>query len=127
MVFLSLLLSTLLSSIPVQAPAVPEYRLKATFLFQFTQFVDWPAAAFASRQAPLVIGVLGQDPFGTFLDEAVRGEKVENRALSIERYRRLEDVANCQVLFVSRSEAGRIQQIAAALKGRSVLLVGDAD
>jgi hypothetical protein len=127
MVFLSLLLSALLSLTPVQTAAVPEYRLKATFLFQFTQFVDWPAGAFATRQAPLVIGVLGEDPFGTFLDEAVRGETVNNRALVIVRYRRLEDVANCHVLFVSPSEAGKIREVIAALKGRSILTVGETD
>src|SRR5207244_331763 len=55
-----------------QSSTVPEYQVKATFLFQFTQFVDWPARSLPPAQTPLVIGILGQDPFGTFLDETVR-------------------------------------------------------
>jgi hypothetical protein len=114
-------------SMAAQVPPVPEYQVKATFLFQFTQFVDWPQEAFPAGQTSLVIGILGQDPFGTFLDQIVRDEKVNRRPLVIQRYRRLEDVKNCQVLFVSRSEAGRLREIVAAFKGRSTLMVGDED
>src|SRR2546430_1625474 len=53
-----------------------EYQLKAVFLFNFAQFVEWPAQASTEPDAPLVIGVLGQNPFGSYLDELVRGEKV---------------------------------------------------
>src|SRR5262249_20897545 len=110
-----------------QSAAVPEYRVKATFLFQFTQFVDWPAQAFTSASAPLVIGILGQDPFGSFLDETIRDEKANDHPLAVERYERLEDVRGCHGLVVSRPETGRISDIASALKGRSVLIVGDAE
>ena len=110
-----------------QSPAIPEYRVKATFLFQFTQFVDWPRAAFSSQQTPLVIGVLGEDPFGIFLDETVRGETAQGHPLAVERYRRLGDVKNCHVLFVSLSEANQMGEILAAVKGRSTLIVGDAN
>jgi len=110
-----------------QASAIPEYRVKATFLFQFTQFVDWPPKAFSNNQTPLVIGILGDDPFGTFLDETVRDEKANGHSLAVERYRRLEDVKNCHVLFVSRSEANRLDEIVSALRGRSILMVGEAN
>ena len=87
--------------------AIPEYRVKATFLFQFTQFVDWPRNAFSNQQTPLVIGILGEDPFGTFLDDTVRDEMANGHPIAVERYQRLENVKNCQVLFVSRSEANQ--------------------
>ena len=114
-------------SAAAQAAPVPDYQVKATFLFQFTQFVDWPQEAFTSGQAPLVIGILGQDPFGTFLDQIVRNETANDRALAVQRYQRLEDVKNCQLLFVSGSEAERMGEIVAALKGQSILMVADAD
>lgn len=50
----------------------PEYQVKAVFLFNFAQFVTWPSQP---ADAPLVIGILGDDPFGSYLDETVRGEK----------------------------------------------------
>jgi hypothetical protein len=123
----ALLLPVLQQSAAAQAASVSEYQVKATFLFQFTQFVDWPPEAFPAGQTSLVIGILGQDPFGSFLDETVRDEKASGHTLAIQRYRRLEDVKNCQVLYVSRSEAGRMADIVAAVKGRSILTVGDAD
>jgi hypothetical protein len=110
-----------------QAPTAPEYRVKATFLFQFTQFVDWPDQAFPASEAPLVIGILGEDPFGLFLDETVRNEKLNQHPLAIERYQRLADVGNPHVLFVSQPETGRIGEITTALKGRNILTVGEAN
>jgi hypothetical protein len=109
-----------------QTSANPDYRVKATFLFQFTQFVVWAPTAFSTDRTALVIGILGEDPFGMFLDETVRDERSNGRPLIVERYRRLEDLRNCHVLFVSQSEVNRISDILEALKGRSVLLVADA-
>jgi hypothetical protein len=105
----------------------PEYQVKAVFLFNFAQFVDWPAKAFSDAQAPLIIGVLGDDPFGAYLDETVRGEKVNDRPLLVQRYRRVGEIKNCHVLFISQSEMDRLEQILASLKGRNILTVGDTD
>jgi hypothetical protein len=102
-----------------------EYRVKAVFLFNFAQFVAWPANAFPNAQTPLTIGVLGDDPFDSFLDATVQGEKVNGHPLVIQRYRNLEDAKNCQILFVSRSENGRMGRILAGLKDRNILTVGD--
>ena len=110
-----------------ESPAAPEYQLKAAFLFNFTQFVEWPAVAFADAQAPFVIGVLGDDPFGAVLDETVRGETVGGRPLLVQRYRKAEDIKACHVLFISKSEAAGLERIVAALKDRNVLTVGDTE
>ena len=104
-----------------------EYQVKAVFLFNFAQFVEWPAEAFPGAQTPLVIGVLGEDPFGAFLDETVRGEKVNNRPLVVERYRRVEEIKTCHVLFISGSEANHLDQILSSLKVRKILTVGDTE
>src|SRR5712664_2499243 len=110
---------------PAQTPASPEYQLKAVFLFNFAQFVEWPPTAFPEAQTPLVIGVLGEDPFGPYLDETVRGEKVNNRPLVVQRFRRGAEIRTCHVLFISRSESDRLEQILTSLRGRSILTVGD--
>ncbi|HWW00727.1 MAG TPA: YfiR family protein [Candidatus Acidoferrum sp.] len=111
------------------AASVPskEYQIKAAFLYNFAQFVDWPPQAFPGGQTPLVIGVLGADPFGAFLDETVRGEKVNNRPMVIQRFGRVEEIKACHVLFISRSEAAQLEQILSSLKGRNILTVGDTD
>jgi hypothetical protein len=117
----------LAAGLPARAAPSPEYQVKAVFLFNFAQFVEWPATAFADAQSPMVIGVLGDDPFDSALDEAVRGEIVNRRPLVVRRYRRVADITACHILFVSRSEAARLDEIFAALKGRSLLTVGDTD
>jgi hypothetical protein len=109
-----------------QAPPVPtEYQVKAIFLFNFSQFVDWPPAAFADDRSPLVIGVLGSDPFGTTLDEIVRGETVNGRPLAVRRYEAVEQIEACHILFIGRSQDRQLDAVLAALKERNVLTVGD--
>jgi uncharacterized protein DUF4154 len=104
-----------------------EYQVKAAFLFNFTKFVVWPSNAFSDANAPLVIGVLGHDPFGSYLDDIVRGERADNRQLAVERYRSSGEIKNCHVLFISRSESGRLNQIVSSLNHRNMLIVTDAD
>lgn len=122
---------TLLGAMTPSATAAPngpqEYQVKAVFLFNFTQFIGWPPATPTEARTPIVIGILGDDPFGSYLDDTVRGEKVGDRPLIVRRFRHLEDVDDCQILFISRSEAVHFEQIAAQLKDRSILTVSDAD
>ena len=114
-------------TLPAQMGTSAEYQIKAVFLFKFALFVDFPAKSFSDADAPFVIGVLGEDPGGPYLDETVRGDKVNGHPLTVPRYRRGNDIKSCQVLFISRSEADRLDQIFASLRGRSILTVGDTD
>ena len=102
-----------------------EYRVKVGFLFNFPQFVEWPTRAFRDASAPIIIGVLGDDPFGHYLDELVQGEKIGERPLVVQRFRRVEDVTDCHILFVSHSEARQFERILARLRDRTVLTVGE--
>ncbi len=113
-----------------QSPRTSEYQLKAVFLFNFAQFVDWPPSATQDSQPsqpPLLIGILGDDPFGTFIDETVRGERVGARPIQVRRYRRIADIEACNILFISRSESERVPEILSAVKNRPVLTVSDGD
>jgi hypothetical protein len=104
-----------------------EYKFKAVFLFHFAQFVDWPANTFSSPQAPLVIGILGDNPFDNYLNETVQGENVNGHPMVIQLCHNLGDATNCQVLFISNSEKTRLDQTLAALKGKTILTVSDID
>lgn len=110
-----------------QATQTPEYRVKAVFLFNFAQFIDWPQAAFPDSQAPVVIGVLGDDPFGSLLQETVRGEALGGRPFEVRHYHSVDEIKACHILFISRSEGDRLQEILAGLKNRPILTVGDAE
>jgi hypothetical protein len=123
----ALVLSFLLSCCGIRAQISREYDVKAVFLFNFAQFVDWPAEAFPNIEAPLTIGVLGIDPFGLALSEVVKNETVRNRKVVVHHFQRVEEVGLCHILFISRSEARRLPQILAELSDRPILTVSDMD
>ncbi len=110
-----------------QAARASEYEVKAVFLFNFAQFVDWPPEAFPAPDTPLVICVLGQDPFGPALDQTVRDERLGGRPFQVRRYQSVDEIKTCHILFISRSEGARPDVILAGLKQRPILTVSDAD
>jgi len=109
------------------APKYSEYEVKAAFLFNFMQFVEWPADASTHAGAPLLIGVLGEDPFGSLLENTIQGETIRGRPLTIKRKRHVADLKDCQLIFVCRSEMPRLREIVGALRGFPVLTVSDAE
>ena len=104
-----------------------EYPLKAVFLLNFAQFTDWPTNAFDAPDSPFVVGILGNDPFGDLLDDAVRDETVNGRKFKVEHYQRVEDIKTCHILFISESETRRLDKIVSDLKGKPILTVSDID
>src|SRR4051812_6394668 len=81
-------------------PPPTEYQVKAAYLFNFGQFVEWPARAYESPGAPFVIGILGDDPFGGALDEVVRGETFGSRPLEVKRFKAPQEIGACNILFI---------------------------
>lgn len=118
-----------LFSLHVSAAAAPpgEYQVKAVFLFNFGQFVEWPAHAYDSTSSPFVIGVIGEDPFGKTLDEVVRGESLGQHPLVVKRFRNTNEIDGCNILFISRNESARLPEILAAVRGKNILTVTDID
>jgi hypothetical protein len=120
------LITWVAATLPMMPAALSnEYELKSVFLYNFCHFIEWPDSAFASPSEPLIIGVVGQDPFGSFLREAIKGETYHNRPIVIEHYRSPKDIEHCHILFVSRTEANQVDAILAAIKSKSVLTVGE--
>lgn len=111
---------------PVHGQRLAEYEVKAAFLFNFVKFVEWPAEALPAG-GPLLICVLGDDPFGDALDAITKGERVGGHETAIRRFRSLDQVRSCQVLFVSLSERRQMPAVFEAVRGASVLTVSDID
>lgn len=114
------------SVLPAWTQTTPdEYQIKGAFLFNFAQFTDWPPGAFPSSDAPFVIGFLGGDPFGKFMEEMVRGETVEGRPILLKRFTRADDIEAVHLLFVHRNFDISRQQIK-NLNASHVFTIGDA-
>lgn len=106
---INLLIVLFAQSVSAQS-SLSEYKVKAVFLFNFSKFVKWPPETFANESNPLVIGILGKDPFGNILEETMKGEKVNNRPLVIKRFRNADDISLCHILFITDlSKAADVQ------------------
>jgi hypothetical protein len=104
-----------------------EYQLKAVLLWRLGQFTEWPPDAFATPDSPLVIGVLGHNPFGDALALAVRGETAHGRNIVIRYYRQVREIKTCHILYMDESDDRRVTEIIAELGHRSILTVGASD
>ena len=136
----------------IRVPAAPlnEYEVKAGYLLNFVEFVEWPPGAFPDAKSPVVLGVIGKDPFGAELDKLqdkivngrklqikrfkgaleFRGEETPGRrqhTLALKQSRKLAELKSCHILFVSSSEKSYLPLILKPLKGASILTVGDTE
>lgn len=130
--FCSIALAALLSLAAVtpargQANPSVEYQVKAAFLLNFVKFVEWPSDAFQSEKAPIILCVFRHDPFGSTLDEIIRGKTINNREVSVRRINELQDLKACQMVFVSSGEDKRLSEILNSLRGTSALVVGEGE
>ena len=116
-------------ALPVAAenpPRPPEYLIKAAYLYNFAMFVEWPRDAFASPDAPLVIGIVGRDPFGSAIDHAVENKRISKRRIVVERVQPQQDLRHCQILFIAASERARVGELSQRLQTQPILIVDDA-
>jgi hypothetical protein len=123
---MALVLTGAPSLVPSTRDPLPEYPVKAAFLYHFVEFVEWPRAS-PLPPSSVTIGILGRDPFGDVLDKAVLGKVVAGRTLVIRRFATVETVERCEILFISSSEMDRLPEILARLENTPVLTVGEAD
>ncbi|MEX1138051.1 MAG: YfiR family protein [Bacteroidota bacterium] len=122
-----LLMISLDSTVFSQSVHEIEYRFKAVYLFNFLQLIEWPQTAFASEESPLVVGILGKDPFGKLLDDVLKKERISVRPVVIRRYRDSEEVQNCHLLFISTSEGSRIPAILQQIRQWQTLTVSETE
>lgn len=111
--------------VAAQGAGPTEYQLKAAFLFNFAKFVEWPPSSFSSEQAPFLVCILGDDPFGPVIDETLRGQQIGGRSVTVQRMRDAARLRKCQVAFISASEKSQLQDILQSIRGANVLLVGE--
>ena len=109
-----------------QTGGLSEYEVKAAFLLNIAKFVQWPDNSFESRQSPLLLCIVGDDPFGPALDNLVRDNVIDNHPLIVHRTKNLDGLRSCQVVFVAGADKKRAADVLLRLKGTSALAVGDS-
>jgi hypothetical protein len=123
---LILLLS--LCTLPALLAQSREYPLQAAFLFNFAQFVEWPAQAFPATNSPIVIGILGEkNLFGSSLSDLTKGELVHGHPIEIRLFRSLEQIDTCHILFINPIPTDSLPPIIEQLRERPILTVSDME
>lgn len=103
-----------------------EYEVKSAFLIKFAMFVQWPTNALSPDvQVPLVVGILGEDPFGAKFDRSLKTETVNGRRVEVRRARNATELLGCQIVFISASEAARLTEYLTVFRERAILTVAD--
>jgi len=104
-----------------------EADLKAAWMYNFAQHVEWPATAFKDERAPLVIAILGSHPLEESLTKVVRGKTAQGHPLEIRRAAQPADLKGAHVAFLPDGEKERFDAALGALKGTPALLVGETE
>jgi YfiR/HmsC-like len=123
-IYATLLIAWNFSAHTTNAAAPAEYEVKAAFLYNFAKYIVWPPA---TAGKPLVIGLIGKDPFGQALDDAMRGQKAQDRPVIVRRFKKLEEITNCDLLFIASSERHQLPRILSILGKSPVVTVADMD
>jgi hypothetical protein len=125
--------AALTCALAVAAPQVAasegpsEYEVKAAFLFNFSKYVEWPEGTFAGPADRIVICTLGENPFGTLLEDDVKDKKVNGRELAVRETKSVSATAGCHIVFIASSEQGRLPEILGGLANHPVLTVSDVE
>ncbi|MCK6445458.1 MAG: YfiR family protein [Planctomycetes bacterium] len=108
-----------------QSKQVSEWDLRAVWLYKFASYIKWPKERLPEDKSPLVIGVLGRDPFGKTLDATLKDKKLGSHPIEIQRFDDAEKAAASHLLYVSTTDPDEIDEILTTLRGKPIVLVGD--
>lgn len=100
---------------------------KSKSLINFAEFTEWPETAFPKEGEPLLIGILGRDPFGKDLDKLAENGVVKGRHVRVLRFRKVEEIKTCHILYIGKSEEPRLDRMLRGLKERPVLTVSEIE
>jgi hypothetical protein len=113
------------SHLSSQTAVASEYQVKAVFLFNFSHFITWPNNAFEDEYSTFVIGIIGDDPFGPFIEAAVEGERIGSHVIRVKRFTSISEIQNCHILYIGTKDPDQVKKIINAVSGKNILTVGD--
>jgi hypothetical protein len=104
-----------------------EYPVKLAFLYNFTKFVEWPPDAYREPGAPLVICIVGRDPFSEILEAELRARNVGGHPVQLKTFKANDKLSVCHIVFVPATEKHQADRIVRGLKGSPTLTVGETE
>jgi hypothetical protein len=113
-------------ALPLNVETV-EYPVKLAFLYNFTKFVEWPSDSFRKPDAPLVICIVGNDPFSPSIEGELRSRTVGGHPIEVRTLRTSDILSVCHMVFVPVTAEDQATKVVRGLKGSSTLTVGETE
>jgi hypothetical protein len=105
-----------------------EYQIKAVFLEHFTRFIEWPeSSGIADTSSPFIIAVIGENPFGSILEQTYTKQKIKNKKVKIPYLSTPDEITDCHILFISSSNKNILPEILSRTGDKPILTVGDTE
>jgi hypothetical protein len=132
----AILLSILSAAIPMflvagnatpAESAITEYEVKAAYVYYFAKFIDWPASTFSDKNAPLIIGIIGDNEFGSLLSNIVKSKTAQEHPIVVRTLKWPVDLHSCQMVYISASEQKRYKQIVESLQAYPILTITETE
>ena len=113
------------SSKPTRPIPDKEYAVKSAFIYNFLKYTSWPKSTFKDSKQPIVLGIVGKDPFGPIIDKALKGKKVQGRSVTIRRFSDVSKVKGVHVLFLGELSSKQRASLYAQIAGQPILTIGN--
>jgi preprotein translocase subunit Sec61beta len=120
------LAATLFSGGAPAEPAAGEYEVKAAFLLNFARLVEWPEDAFSDARSSFSVGLLGTASASEQIQQFLEGKYIGSHTVHARQMKSADEAAGFHMIFVSASSGVKAGEVAAAIGGGSVLLVGES-
>jgi hypothetical protein len=104
-----------------------EYEVKAAYIYYFAKFTDWSTENLPQPMTPLVIGVIGDNEFGSIMESVVKGKTIETHAIQVHIIKSFADAKKCNIVFISASEGQHALQFLENLQTESILTVTESE
>lgn len=120
-----LLIILIFGTISAKAQQFTEYEVKAAYIFNFTKFIEWPEATFDNNASPYVLGVYGNDPFGSIIKRIIGNRESKGRHWIVKYYNRPQQIKKCHILFITDIKNSELNRLIKQIKDQPILTVGD--
>ncbi len=126
---LQIIIYFVLLLLPISAFAqTSEYTIKAAFLERFTRFIEWPEeSAVSDTTESFVLAIIGENPFGSILEQLYANQKIKNKEVEIQSLSNLDEISDCHLLFISKSKEKELSKILSLTKDKPILTISDAN
>lgn len=108
-------------------PSALEYKVKASYLFNFARVVEWPSAALPASDSPFIIGVIGGGDALIVLQDLLVGRMINGHPVLVQAVKADRIGPGLHILFVTRSAGISVEKLQASLGTAATLVVGETD